>query len=119
VLLADAAAPKKSAPDWSAEAILDQVPCIPADGNDLVALYRVAQESMTRARQQGGPTLIDCKHIALSPNDSNPLARMEAHLERKGLLPAGRRQQLTDGFHRELQQARSALPALTRQHKRG
>lgn len=73
--------------DWSARAILENVPCIPADAHDAVALYRVAQETTLRARNQGGPSLIDCKQVLLARGDSNPVARMEAHLRRKGIAP--------------------------------
>lgn len=85
VLLPASAAP--SATDWSARAILENVPCIPVDAHDAVALYRVAQETMQRARIQGGPTLIDCKQVKITRGDSNSVARMEAHLRRKGILP--------------------------------
>jgi TPP-dependent pyruvate/acetoin dehydrogenase alpha subunit len=40
-------------------------PGIPVDGHDLVALYRVAHESLVRARRGGGPTLIECKPYRL------------------------------------------------------
>ena len=36
------------------------VPIIPVDGGDVVAVYRVATESITHARKGNGPTLIDC-----------------------------------------------------------
>lgn len=74
--------------DWSARALLENVPCIPVDAHDAVALYRVAQETILRARNQGGPSLIDCKQIQMARGDSNPVARMEAHLRRKGLVSA-------------------------------
>lgn len=86
VLLPAPAAP--SAFDWSARAILENVPCIPVDAHDAVALYRVAQETIQRARIQGGPSLIDCKQVQLARGDTNSVTRMEAHLRRKGLLPA-------------------------------
>lgn len=86
VLLPAPAAP--SAFDWSARAIRDNVPCIPVDAHDAVALYRVAQETTLRARNQGGPSLIDCKQVQFARGDLNPVARMEAHLRRKGLIPA-------------------------------
>ncbi len=72
--------------DWSARAIREDVPCIPVDTHDAVALYRVAQETTFRARNHGGPSLIDCKQVQLSRGDSNPVTRMEAHLRRKGLI---------------------------------
>jgi TPP-dependent pyruvate/acetoin dehydrogenase alpha subunit len=36
------------------------VPAIPVDANDPVALYRVAQESIGRARSEGGPVVMEC-----------------------------------------------------------
>jgi TPP-dependent pyruvate/acetoin dehydrogenase alpha subunit len=36
------------------------VPGIPVDASDSIALYRVAQESIGRARAGGGPALMDC-----------------------------------------------------------
>lgn len=88
VLLPAPAAPSDF--DWSARAIFENVPCIPVDAHDAVALYRVAQETILRARNQGGPTLIDCKQVQISRGDTNAVARMEAHLRRKGLMPAAR-----------------------------
>lgn len=41
-------------------ALRSRVPAIAADRDDAVALYRVAQESLGRARAGGGPALIDC-----------------------------------------------------------
>ncbi len=36
-------------------------PGITVDGNDVVAVYRVASEAIARARKGAGPTLIECK----------------------------------------------------------
>ena len=36
------------------------VPGIPVDANDVVAMYRVAQESMGRIRGEGGPVVMEC-----------------------------------------------------------
>ncbi len=36
-------------------------PGITVDGSDAMAVYRVTQEAMYRARHEGGPTLIECK----------------------------------------------------------
>ncbi len=43
------------------------VPAIPVDGNDAVAMYRVAFESIQRARNGGGPTVIEA-HTHRSTN---------------------------------------------------
>jgi TPP-dependent pyruvate/acetoin dehydrogenase alpha subunit len=37
------------------------VPGIEVDGNDVLSVYRAAKEAVTRAREKGGPTLIECK----------------------------------------------------------
>jgi TPP-dependent pyruvate/acetoin dehydrogenase alpha subunit len=61
----------------------EHLPVITVDGNDVVAVYRVATESMTYARKGRGPTLID---FSLSiPGD--PLKNMEQYLALKGLRP--------------------------------
>lgn len=39
---------------------LHRVPCIPVDANDAVALYRATQESIGRARGDGGPVVLEC-----------------------------------------------------------
>lgn len=59
-------------------------PLIAVDGNDVVAVYRVASEAIAHARKGNGPTLIDCR---LS-NSGDPLTNMEAYLRGKGLEPA-------------------------------
>lgn len=61
----------------------EHLPVITVDGNDVVAVYRVATESMTYARKGRGPSLIDC---SLSiPGD--PVKNMEQYLALKGLRP--------------------------------
>ena len=37
------------------------IPGVAVDGNDVLAVYRVAGEAVQRARAGGGPTLIECK----------------------------------------------------------
>jgi TPP-dependent pyruvate/acetoin dehydrogenase alpha subunit len=61
-------------------------PRIPVDGNDSVAVHRVATEAIQRARQGDGPTLIDCQ-IAASVHNPNslglakdPIAHMRDYL---------------------------------------
>ena len=59
------------------------IPVISVDGNDVVAVYRVASEATTHARKGNGPTLIDCQ---FSPLD-DPLENMKKYLIGKGLDP--------------------------------
>jgi len=66
-------------------------PRIPVDGNDSVAVHRVATEAIQRARQGDGPTLIECQ-IATSVRNSNtlglakdPIAHMRDYLRKHQL----------------------------------
>jgi TPP-dependent pyruvate/acetoin dehydrogenase alpha subunit len=78
-------------------------PAIPVDGNDAIAVYRVTQEAIARARKNGGPTLIECKtfrwfgHPKVDPAKlrpatevaqwkvKDPIVHMETYLKKKGL----------------------------------
>jgi TPP-dependent pyruvate/acetoin dehydrogenase alpha subunit len=98
-------------------------PAIPVDGNDAVAVYRVAYESITRIRQGGGPTLIHCTEVnhdtpASSrngasnnhyPHNSNdPVIFMKAYLRRKGLFHEGWSRKLLTGYRAKLQSTQPA-----------
>ena len=67
------------------------LPVLSVDGEDAVAVYRVAQESVLRARVGDGPAVI---WGVLTPKGSKlsrsmqPLARMETYLAARGLFPA-------------------------------
>lgn len=75
-------------------------PNIPVDGSDVVAVYRVAQESIAHARQEGGPTLITCKKDSRSGQD--PIANMESYLAGRGLFDAEWKEQVVREFIKEL-----------------
>jgi hypothetical protein len=77
---------------------------IPVDGNDVVAIYRVAQEAIQRARRGIGPTLIDCKPWPLAPA-ADPLRRLEQALERRGLETRKLKERTLAAFRKELQAA--------------
>jgi TPP-dependent pyruvate/acetoin dehydrogenase alpha subunit len=56
------------------------VPGIPVDAADPVALYRVAQESMLRARAGGGPVLMECIPFQLGgqkPLPADPIVTLQ------------------------------------------
>jgi pyruvate dehydrogenase E1 component alpha subunit len=57
-------------------------PSICVDGDDVVAVYRVASEAIARARKGHGPTIIECP-LALT---GDPIREMEKYLIRKGLV---------------------------------
>lgn len=83
---------------------------IPVDGNDVIAVFRVAQEAIQRARRGVGPTLIDCKPWPLAAKQdgpTDPVRRLEQALERRG-VPTGKLKERTlAAFRRELSAAKS------------
>ena len=82
------------------------------DGNDVVAVHDAVTRAAVRAREGGGPTLLECKtyrmrgHEEASGTDyvpveqlaawvaRDPIARVESRLDAQGLVPAARRQEL-------------------------
>ena len=110
-------------PDISVKAQAYGFPGITVDGNDVVAVYRVAQEAIARARRGQGPTLIECKtyrwygHSEIDPakyrdpeeverwKAKDPIANMEKYLAGKGLFTPAWKQEILDGFNRELDAA--------------
>ncbi len=86
--------------------LMHGVPLLTVDGNDAVAIYRVVFESLGRARQGRGPTLISCRTDLTShdqPEDA--IRRMELYLERKGILDAGLPRRIGLAFHKKLASA--------------
>jgi pyruvate dehydrogenase E1 component alpha subunit len=65
------------------------LPVLTVDGADAVALYRVMQESVLRARQGGGPAVLWC--VLPAPTDrsatADPLRRLTTYLAARGLAP--------------------------------
>jgi pyruvate dehydrogenase E1 component alpha subunit len=98
-------------------------PGITVDGNDAVAMYRVAQEAIERARSGGGPTLIEAKtyrrygHLESDPGkyrsadeveewkSKDPIAAMEHYLAGKGLFTNTWKKQVVQSFQKELDTA--------------
>lgn len=97
------------------------LPTLIVDGNDVVAVYRVAQEAIRRARQGHGPTLIECKTLrwpgysGIAPaqrpplpekrpggNPHDPISAMEAYLTQKGLWSDAWKEKLIRAFHKQL-----------------
>ena len=82
---------------------------IPVDGNDVVAIYRVAQEAVQRARRGVGPTLIDCKPWPIEPA-TDPVRRLEQALEHRGLETRRLKDRTLAAFRKELQAAQRRRP---------
>jgi TPP-dependent pyruvate/acetoin dehydrogenase alpha subunit len=54
------------------------MPCMAVDADDTVAIFRVAGESLRKAREGGGPTWIDC-HSTTSPHQKPSNASAPKH----------------------------------------
>ncbi len=80
------------------------VPGIIVDGKDVVAVYRVAEESVRRARQGMGPTLIDCR---MEPG-RDPLKVMEEYLRKRNLWSPEWKRDLEASCARELEQVHAS-----------
>jgi TPP-dependent pyruvate/acetoin dehydrogenase alpha subunit len=68
-----------------------KLPVLTVDGEDAVALYRVVQESVLRARLGGGPAVLWAVMTPLRaagpklPRSSQPIARLESYLSARGI----------------------------------
>lgn len=82
------------------------MPVIPVDSQDVIALYRVAHESMSRARLGSGPTRIVCVQMTpatgepqkQSPRRTDAVSHLEQWLEARGLPAHEWRQEIVAGF---------------------
>ena len=101
-------------PNFAMEPLAFGIPAITVDGNDVVAVYRVAFEALARARQGRRATLIECVGTRFQStsilggdeteqrNAHDPILKMQAYLERKQLFNAEEAQQVVAEFSREL-----------------
>jgi len=99
-------------------------PGITVDGNDIVAVWRVTQESIHRARSGAGPTLIECRtwrwHAEAdnpSPNgrakskllhtrwQNDPLHHMEHYMKKRNLWQQVWKKKLVEEYRAALNQA--------------
>ena len=112
---------KSGAPDEAPEAepaYLEQfsfvardygIPGIIVDGRDVVAVWRVAQESIHRARNGAGATLIDCA----TESARDPLEHMEHYMRKRSVWDDDWRNQIAARISSEFGPLRNAelLPA--------
>jgi TPP-dependent pyruvate/acetoin dehydrogenase alpha subunit len=99
-------------------------PGITVDGNDIVAVWRVTQESIHRARSGAGPTLIECRTWrwhAEADRDSNgygakakltqgrkthdPLHHMEHYMKKRSLWQPTWKDRLAEEYRAALEEA--------------
>jgi TPP-dependent pyruvate/acetoin dehydrogenase alpha subunit len=109
--------------DLSVKAQAYGFPGITVDGNDVVAVYRVAREAIHRARTGLGPTLIECKtyrwygHSEIDPakyrspeeveywKSRDPIPAMERYLTKQNFWSDQWKQELLTGFNKEIDEA--------------
>ena len=92
----------------------DGLTSITVDGNDVVAVYRVACESLERLRRGGGPVLVEGKTYrqdgqSLLSIERDPLSRMERYLKAKKLFTTNWKNNIAQQFSRELDTAMQGL----------
>lgn len=97
------------------------------DGNDVMAVYETAQEVIGRAREGGGPSLVECKTCRIRPMSEmpsenspgkvlpetvidawkklDPVKRMREHILQSGLLGEGEIDDLRRQFQRQVDEA--------------
>lgn len=85
-----------------------QMPAIPVDEADVVAVYRVASEAIDKARRGAGPTLIECvsyqqcgTRAALDVHPRDPIVYMEHYLRSKNLWSEELRRTAMEGVSRK------------------
>jgi len=96
-------------------------PGITVDGNDLVAVWRVTQESIHRARSGAGPTLIECRtwrwHAESDRSSANgthgsklrwqndPLQHMEHYMRKRNLWKQLWKDEMVQGYRTAINEA--------------
>lgn len=90
------------------DALAFGVPRIAVDANDVLAVYRVASESIARARHRRGPTLIECLHGSRGASDeaaTDSLHAIEVVLARKRIVNKALKQKIATVVRSELSKA--------------
>lgn len=85
-----------------------QFPVITVDGADVVAIFRVSQEALRRARHGQGPSLIQC--VMPEEGSLDPLKFLEEYLRRKDLWSVEWQKGIADEFAAQLDRALLSLP---------
>jgi TPP-dependent pyruvate/acetoin dehydrogenase alpha subunit len=105
--------------DFTRKAHSYGLPGITVDGNDVVAVYRVAHESLERVRQGDGPVLIEARtYRQAGLGEPDPLTHMEKYLAAKKLFPSRWKNRLVEEFSRELDAAAKAARKMQRRSQR-
>ncbi|MBN1266477.1 MAG: thiamine pyrophosphate-dependent dehydrogenase E1 component subunit alpha [Anaerolineales bacterium] len=79
--------------DIADRAVGYNMPGVVVDGNDVVAVYEVTREAISRARRGEGPTLIECKtyrwrtHFEGEPDTYRPPEEVASWIKREPIAP--------------------------------
>jgi TPP-dependent pyruvate/acetoin dehydrogenase alpha subunit len=88
------------------------VPGIAVDGDDAVAIYRAAQESIGRARMGGGAVLLECVPFVLHGNAralaGDAIAGIERYMLQRGVVTRRWMDREAGTFRRRLAAAKAA-----------
>jgi TPP-dependent pyruvate/acetoin dehydrogenase alpha subunit len=113
VVLPDGASKKKKrngADALTAKSRSWGVPGIPVDASDAVALYRVAQESIGRTRNNGGPVLVKCVSYQLKNEQKSsavdPIVQMKSFLIGRKVCTEAWLDRVEDRLQKEIRQQR-------------
>lgn len=87
--------------------VCGNIPVIRVDAADTVAVYRVAHESIFRAREGGGPTIMECDKWP-DDDDADPLVKLENYLSAKKLFRRDWKQRLEKKYGRTVEEAASS-----------
>ncbi|HET9836794.1 MAG TPA: thiamine pyrophosphate-dependent enzyme [Candidatus Angelobacter sp.] len=85
-----------------------QFPVIVVDGADVVAIFRVVQEAVRRARHGQGPSLVEC--VMPDQGTADPLVFIEQYLRRKNLWSDEWQRGIADEFAAQLDRALPFMP---------
>ncbi len=111
----NSAGPRSDWEDFTQKAQSYRLPGITVDGNDVVAVYRVAHESLERVRQGDGPVLIEARtYRQAGRGEPDPLTHMEEYLAAKKLFHSRWKNRLVEEFSRELDDAAKAARKMQR-----
>jgi TPP-dependent pyruvate/acetoin dehydrogenase alpha subunit len=94
------------------------VPGMVVDCDDVVAVYRIASETLAHARRGNGPTLIDSKPWQLNDRGRktrklrDSIGKMELYLSEKGLAYKSIKKRIGKEFAAELGRATEILPKM-------
>lgn len=109
--------------DISDRAVGYGIPGVSVDGNDVIAVYEIVKEAVNRARNSGGPSLIEAKTYRLkghfvgdpmlyrSPKEadeywlSDPILKFEKKLVEMGMMSESEKKKIWDNAEAEIKNA--------------